>query len=1363
LSGTLTGTIATSATSVTISTPVYSKSDTLTLTATATAGETGLTAATSSGIVFSAGVATQLVFTTEPSLNTAMSTAFATQPVVTEEDANGNTVTTDNSTTVTLAIGTNPGGVTTVLGGTKTKQLSSGVANFSGLGLNINNAGTGYTLTATDGTPTGTSSAFNIITSFTAVETGNWETPATWGLTGTAVQGLNYPGPGDTVTIPLTYTVTATENDSAGSVTFASTSTTAALSVSSGVTLTVSGAITLENEAATAAAMIEGAGTISCASVAVGTSVYTVGGTTTLTSTISTLSISGNLTINGVNNGSSGDNADFALNSGSVTVGGTAVLIETGNGQNVADEKLDMTGGAGTLTLSGSTPITITTPGTGIGTFSPNGTGATVIYSGVAQPVFATAYYNLVLSGSGAASVTAGTSVSGNLSIASGASALVANSANISVETLTLGGVNEPSGTWGGTGSGAGNKNSTYFGTTTTGILTVAGTLTTTTTTLGTLTTPSTYGTVALSATVSPSLATGTVTFMDGATTLGTGTLSSGTATFTPTASQLTVAASPHSITAVYGGAGLYTGSTSSASTLNITAKALTALGTLSVPGSKVYDGTTTASVSGAAALKSLEAAGSGTGADGTPYNGDTVSLTGTASYAYNSKDVATASAVIESGLSLTGGSAGNYTLTAPSLSATITAKPLTAVGTLVFASSKVYDGTTTATPTSGSAALQTAENTGSGTTGDGKPYTGNGDAVSLTGTASYAYNSKDVATATTVTESGLSLTGTGSGDYTLIPPSFSATITAKPLTAQGTLTAPTKVYNALTTASPGGAAALQTAETAGSGTTSDGKPYTGNGDAVSLTGTASYNYNSKDVDTATTVTESGLSLTGAGSGDYSLTAPTLSGATITAKTLTVSGLTANSKTYNGTTSETLTGTAALTGSESPGAGTSSDGLWYTGDTVSLTGTAAGTFASRNAGTAVAVTVSGNTLGNNSLGDYVLAANEEAGLSANIIKLALTVTAVSASKTADGTTSSTAVPTFTPGLATGDTTTTFIETYNTPAAGTGKTLTPSGVVNDGNSGNNYSYTYDAVTTGTILPAAANAYVILAATTSVTPAVADQLTIEQVDQYGNIETSFTGTESLTFSGLTTAQNGTHPTITDKNAVATALGTAETISFTSGVSSAGGSLLAYYSETNKTLATTDGTHSTTTTGGAGVILTIANETPVAAAHSFSRQSSAGASLNLIISTNSLMAGATDANDDILYFAGLPSLTSGQGATLSSSGAFVFYEATNTSGNGDTFTYAISNGFGLTATATITITTTTAGGSAQTITVSGGTATINFAGIPGFQYEVQRSPDLSNWTTLETTTAPADGVFSYTDNSAPNGSAYYRLLQD
>ena len=64
LSGTLAGTIPGGANSVTIATPVYSAQDTMTLTATATSGMTGLTPATSGDIVFSKLVKTDL--TTDP-------------------------------------------------------------------------------------------------------------------------------------------------------------------------------------------------------------------------------------------------------------------------------------------------------------------------------------------------------------------------------------------------------------------------------------------------------------------------------------------------------------------------------------------------------------------------------------------------------------------------------------------------------------------------------------------------------------------------------------------------------------------------------------------------------------------------------------------------------------------------------------------------------------------------------------------------------------------------------------------------------------------------------------------------------------------------------------------------------------------------------------------------------------------------------------------------------------------------------------------------------------------------------------------------------------------------------------------------
>ena len=59
------------------------------------------------------------------------------------------------------------------------------------------------------------------------------------------------------------------------------------------------------------------------------------------------------------------------------------------------------------------------------------------------------------------------------------------------------------------------------------------------------------------------------------------------------------------------------------------------------------------------------------------------------------------------------------------------------------------------------------------------------------------------------------------------------------------------------------------------------------------------------------------------------------------------------------------------------------------------------------------------------------------------------------------------MPTITSGSLQGADTANFIETYNTRNVGTGLTLTPSGTVNDGNGGNNYTYTFTPVSTGVI--------------------------------------------------------------------------------------------------------------------------------------------------------------------------------------------------------------------------------------------------------------------------------------------------------
>jgi hypothetical protein len=81
-SGKLKGTIATSGNSVTIATPVYSKSDTMTLTATATAGETSLPAVTSGGIVFSAGAPNMLIWSVGPPSSITRNTAISPEMIV---------------------------------------------------------------------------------------------------------------------------------------------------------------------------------------------------------------------------------------------------------------------------------------------------------------------------------------------------------------------------------------------------------------------------------------------------------------------------------------------------------------------------------------------------------------------------------------------------------------------------------------------------------------------------------------------------------------------------------------------------------------------------------------------------------------------------------------------------------------------------------------------------------------------------------------------------------------------------------------------------------------------------------------------------------------------------------------------------------------------------------------------------------------------------------------------------------------------------------------------------------------------------------------------------------------------------------
>ena len=123
------------------------------------AAASGLTSGITGTVTVGPGAATKLVFTTSPSASTAAGTAFAVPPVVTIQDALGNTVT-GATTSIKLAFKSGTNGEDATLAGTTTVAAVAGVATFDD--LTVNRVGS-YQLTATGASLTSaTSTAFSI-------------------------------------------------------------------------------------------------------------------------------------------------------------------------------------------------------------------------------------------------------------------------------------------------------------------------------------------------------------------------------------------------------------------------------------------------------------------------------------------------------------------------------------------------------------------------------------------------------------------------------------------------------------------------------------------------------------------------------------------------------------------------------------------------------------------------------------------------------------------------------------------------------------------------------------------------------------------------------------------------------------------------------------------------------------------------------------------------------------------------------------------------------------------------------------------------------------------------------------------------
>ncbi|MCC6208358.1 MAG: filamentous hemagglutinin N-terminal domain-containing protein [Gammaproteobacteria bacterium] len=393
---------------------------------------------------------------------------------------------------------------------------------------------------------------------------------------------------------------------------------------------------------------------------------------------------------------------------------------------------------------------------------------------------------------------------------------------------------------------------------------------------------------------------------------------------------------------------------------------------------------------------------------------GDTVDLDTGAVTGFADKNVGVSKAITFTGFDLLGADAGNYILVSGSAgtSADITARAVTVSG--ITADDRVYDGTTDAVIDVSGAVFDDL-------------VSGDDLTVDATGT----FSDKNVAAGKTVTLAS-SYSGDDLGNYTITDQaSTTADITVRTLNVG--YTGVDRVYDGTTDATV---------------TTSDDRV---SGDALTIDRSAAYV--DKNVDTGKTVNVSGASLSGTDAGNYVLASATGSTtADITVRTLNV-GYTGVDRVYDGTTDATVT--------------TSDDRV--SGDALSISRTVS--FADRNVGADKAVSVAGASLSGTDAGNYVLASATGAS-TADITPAALVISTTDVIKGYDRTTtaSGTAIVTGGTQLYGADALDGGTFTFDTRNAGTGKTVTVSGVtVNDGNGGDNYDVSYQANSNGEITP------------------------------------------------------------------------------------------------------------------------------------------------------------------------------------------------------------------------------------------------------------------------------------------------------
>jgi trimeric autotransporter adhesin len=379
----------------------------------------------------------------------------------------------------------------------------------------------------------------------------------------------------------------------------------------------------------------------------------------------------------------------------------------------------------------------------------------------------------------------------------------------------------------------------------------------------------------------------------------------------------------------------------------------------------------------------------------------------------FSNKDIGTAKTVTATGLALSGADAGNYVLSVTTITTMANITPITLTPTIA-ANNKQYDGSATATLSSQTVATALS-----------------GETVNLVvGAANFS--SKNIGTGKTVTATGLALSGADAGNYVLSVTTITTMANITPITLTPTIAANNKQYD-------GSATATLSAQTVATVLV---------GETVNLVVGAA-NFSSKNIGTGKTVTATGLALSGADAGNYVLSVTTITTmANITPITLTPT-IAANNKQYDGNATATLSSQTVAT--------------ILSGETVNLV-VGAASFSSKDIGTGKTVTATGLALSGADAGNYVLSVTTITTM-ANITVRILTPTVVANNKIYDGNTTATLSSQTLATVVSGEDVSLLVTAANfdNPNAGTGKTVTATGLSLTGSDIGNYALSATSAT------------------------------------------------------------------------------------------------------------------------------------------------------------------------------------------------------------------------------------------------------------------------------------------------------------